>query len=148
MAWKDWALEEIRRAGLYDKDFDYGGEIGKCLEELVDVFAKQDHSGFSASWVASLFYRLVKWKPLFPITNNPEEWMAVAERNGEILYKSRRCPFLFATESQLKKNQAEDTGYYYKVDEQRRIYQDKDCRKIVELPYMPPTEPELLWEVQ
>ena len=142
MTWKDWALEEIRKAGFYDDD-DYE-KVGKVLEKLVDVFAEQDHSSFSANWVASLFYRLVKWKPLSPVTNNPEEWMAVAEGKGEILYQSLRCPSLLATGSQLKKNQAEDMDYYYKVDEQKRTYQDKDCGKIVNLPYMPPIEPELL----
>lgn len=142
MEWKNWALEEVKKAGLYDK------EIGKDLEELINVFDKQDHSSFSVNWLAELFYRLVKWKPLSPLTNNPDEWVKIMEKDGEPFYLSRRYPFLIASESQLKENKAEDIDYYYKVDDQGNTYQDVDCGKIVDLPYMPPTKPELLKEVR
>jgi len=140
MAWKEWAFEELKRAGLYDKDSDYGGEIGKCLEELINVFDKQSHSIFSARRVANLFYRLMNWRPLSPVTNNPEEWKKFIKRGDEIVYQNKHYISLFATESQLKNNQAEDIDYYYKVDEQGGIYRDKECKKIVNLPYMLPAD--------
>lgn len=142
MGWKNWALEEIRKADLYNRG------IGKDLEKLINVFDKQDHSRSSANWVADLFYRLVRWKPLSPLTNNPDEWVKIIGKNGKSLYQSRRCPSLFATESQLRENKAEDMDYYYKVDDQGNTYQDGDCGKVVDLPYMPPTKPELLKEVR
>ena len=117
MSWDKWAIEEIKRVGLYDEDSDYGGLLGEALEELVKVFTKQGHSGYSASIVSCLFYRLVKYKPLTPITNDLDEWEFCWEENGERVYQAKRCPSLFATESQLKENKAKDNDYYYKVDE-------------------------------
>ena len=43
---------ELKLAGLFNKDSDYGGEIGKAVLELVNVFEKQGHSGFSAEWIS------------------------------------------------------------------------------------------------
>jgi len=143
MSWDKWAIEEIKKAGLYDKDSDYGGLLGKALEELVKVFAKQGHSDYSASIVNQLFYRLVRYKPLTPITNDLDEWNFCWE-DGEKVYQAKRCPYLFATESQLKENKAKDSGYYYKVDEEGLAYRDNECSKIVDLPYYPPTDSKLL----
>ena len=138
MDWKEWALKEIRKAGLHDEDSLYGGSLGRCLEELVNVFAKQDHSGFSASIVSSLFYRLMNWKPLTPITNDPSEWKEIGKRNGEKLYQAKRCPSLFATESMLRENKAKDIDYWYKKDKDGVCYSDHECHQIVDLPYLPP----------
>ena len=35
---------ELRKAGLFDKDSDYGGMLGKAVMDIVKVFAKQGHS--------------------------------------------------------------------------------------------------------
>ena len=65
MSWTKTAKESIKKAGLHDKDSDYDGMIGKALDELVDVFSKQGHSGMSAQWVSSLFRKLVKYGGFF-----------------------------------------------------------------------------------
>jgi len=58
--WSETAIEEIKRVGLLDKDSDYAGILGNALIELVEVFAKQGHSGASAYRTAELFHRLVE----------------------------------------------------------------------------------------
>lgn len=65
MSWTQQAKESIKKAGLLDKDSDYEGLIGKALIELVEVFGKQGHSGFSATRVSSLFHQLVKCDGFF-----------------------------------------------------------------------------------
>src|SRR3972149_6963098 len=45
----------IQELGVYDKNSDYAGMLGRCVEELSEVFAKQGHSGFSAVTVMGLF---------------------------------------------------------------------------------------------
>jgi len=137
--WEKWAIEELKRAGYYDKDGTYKGTLGDNLEELIKVFSKQEHSGFSASVVSSAFHRLVYWKPLSPITDDPEEWMEI----GNYLYQSRRCPSVFTTDELLKQGKAKDHDYYYKVDRNGRFYRDIKCSKIVRLPYYPPTTSKL-----
>ena len=92
-----YAEDELKRAGLFDKDSDYDGMIGLAVLELIKVFAKQGHSGFSAAWVRYLFNKLSNFQTITPLTNNPDEWMDVTDRNsdGKPLYQSRRNPCVF-----------------------------------------------------
>lgn len=104
----DHAKKELSQAGLFDKNSDYGGLIGKAVMELVKCFSNQGHSGFSATWVLDLFNRLGRYKTLTPITNDPKEWMEVSEN----LWQSKRNPALFS----------ENNGKtYYDVDDKKRL---------------------------
>lgn len=47
--------KRLQELGVYDKNSDYAGMLGRCVEELSEVFAKQGHSGFSAVTVMGLF---------------------------------------------------------------------------------------------
>ena len=58
-----------------DVEFDMDTEMRRCLVELVTVFANQHHSGFSSSYCLSLLNKLLRFEPLSPVTNNPEEWV-------------------------------------------------------------------------
>ena len=98
------AKRELSLAGLYDKDSDYDGMIGEAVEELIKLFASQGHSGFSASMVTDIAQRLMRFEPLTPVTNDPDDWMEVFE--GQ--FQCRRHSSLFS----------EDAGRtYYDMDE-------------------------------
>ena len=87
---------ELQIAGLFDEDSDYNGDIGKAALELIEVFAKQGHSGMSAPYVASIFNKLAKFEPLIPITGKDEEWGDVRDLgSGEPWYQNKRCSALF-----------------------------------------------------
>lgn len=64
------------------------------LLELLDTFSKQEHSGFSASYVLGLFNRLAKFDPIGPLTGEDSEWVHVGEQNGP-LYQNRRDGSVF-----------------------------------------------------
>lgn len=88
---------EIKKAGLDSEDSDYEGMIGKAVLELMKVYAKQGHSGFSAQWTRELFNKLANYETLTPITSDPEEWVNVREgADGEPLWQSCRNPALFS----------------------------------------------------
>jgi hypothetical protein len=71
----DHAKLELEIAGLLSEKGDfYGGETGKAVLELMEVFANQGHSGMSAPIVADLFKRLSNHEPLGPITGEYKEW--------------------------------------------------------------------------
>jgi hypothetical protein len=106
---------ELDRAGLFDKDSDYNGMIGKALMELCETFSSQGHSGFSANWVLNLFNILGRYKNLAPITDDPDEWMDVSEmaggKNKKKLWQNKRNPSLFS----------ENGGKtYHDVDDKKR----------------------------
>lgn len=82
------------------KEFDPDMEVRKNILELVTVFAKQHHSGFSASFVTSMMAKLLRFQTLSPITNNPDEWNHVGEEQwGEPggIWQNARDGAMFST---------------------------------------------------
>lgn len=93
---KEYAQAELERAGLFDDDADYGGMLGEAVMELVEVFAKQGHSGYSAQITLRIFTDVASFRPLTPLTNDPAEWMKVS--NDEPMWQSRRNPSVFSND--------------------------------------------------
>lgn len=89
--------KELILAGLFDKDSDYEGALGVAVQELLDVFHKQGHSGFSAQRVAYLFYTLIKDGILTPLTGADDEWndISFADPNDKMTYQNNRKSDVF-----------------------------------------------------
>lgn len=111
----DHAKKELQLSGLFDKDSDYGGMIGKAVMELCKCFAGQGHSGFSAGMVLDLFRRLGGYEALSPITDDPKDWNDVSEMGGKDdpkMWQCKRNPSLFS----------ENAGKtYYNVEDKKRF---------------------------
>lgn len=90
----NYAYLELKRAGLFDKDSDYAGELGNAVMKLMKVFAEEGHSGFSAGMAISIFERLARFEPLTPLTGEDDEWMEVGP--GE--FQNKRCSHVFKSE--------------------------------------------------
>lgn len=85
------AENELKLAGLYDKDSCYGGEIAKAIMELIKTFSDQDHSGCSAGMVCSYFKKLASFETLSPLNGNDDEWFEyITDR-----YQNTRHPAVF-----------------------------------------------------
>lgn len=52
-------IRRLRELGLYDADADYGGMIGKAVEDLSLSWSKQGHSGMSAEITLEVFDQLM-----------------------------------------------------------------------------------------
>lgn len=101
------AQEELKRAGLFDKDSDYGGMLGDAVLELIKTFAKQDHSGMSASMTIYLFEKLAKFENISDLTDDPKEWI----QHQDDMWQSNRRSTAFSN----------DKGKtYYDIDEEGR----------------------------
>jgi len=68
------AKKELELAGMFDKDSDYNGDIGKAVMKLMEVFSEQGHSGCSAAVTLSLFSKLADFKPITSLTLADDEW--------------------------------------------------------------------------
>lgn len=90
------ARYELRRAGLFDDDSDYGGMLGDAVLALIRVFAAQGHSGMSASLTRQLFAILSDFKPLMPITSDPEEWIDHSAISERPLWQNKRDSTIFS----------------------------------------------------
>lgn len=93
------AKNELKLAGLFDKDSDYDGMLGKAVLELVKVFSKQGHSGFSAHQTLKIFNIVANYKPLTPIGKTMTEWMNVGEMSGYELWQNTRRSTTFSRDA-------------------------------------------------
>jgi hypothetical protein len=102
----DHAQRELEMQGMFSGKGDfYDGMTGNAVMELMEIFARQGHSGMSAGIAIALFTKLARFEPLSPPTNNPDEWIEV----GDKLWQCTRQPSAFS----------KDWGKtYYRVDEQ------------------------------
>lgn len=92
------ARQEMERAGLFSKESDYDGMLGPAVMELVDVFAKQGHSGNSAMTVLAIFERVARYRTLTPITPDKEEWFFHGDMGptGEPIWQNVRDSAAFS----------------------------------------------------
>lgn len=96
------ARRELKIAGLLDKDSDYEGMIGEAVIGLVREFSKAGHSGGSGRLTLEVFNHVANWRPLGPLTNNPDEWMQVSPDmmpgGSPATWQSRRSPSCFSND--------------------------------------------------
>ena len=104
----EYAQDELKRHGLFDKDSDYDGMLGTAVMDLITVFSIQGHSGASAYMVSELFNKLSRYEPLSALTNDPSEWLDYGESN---FLQSTRRPDAFS---------ADGGKTYYCLDEPKK----------------------------
>lgn len=111
------AEKEMRLAGLYDEDADYKGMIPKAVMKLVEAHASNGHSGGSHTITLAIFNRVINFKTLSPVTNDPDEWNDVSglgSVSGPKMWQNRRDPSTFS----------DDGGKtHYSVDDKERKVQ-------------------------
>lgn len=99
MSLVEHAKYELELAGLFDKDSDYDGMLGEAVLELVEVFAKQGHSGFSASQTLQIFNEVANYKPLTAIGVSPDEWVDQSEASGVPMWQNKRRGTTFSRDA-------------------------------------------------
>lgn len=106
-------------------------DMCRHLLDLVEVFAGEGHSGFSASYATGMFEKLARLEPASPLTGEPAEWFECAEG----FYQNKRCSHVF-----------KENGRAYDID--GRIFREPDggtytnrnSRVPVTFPYVPKHE--------
>lgn len=121
---------ELEAAGFFDDEL-YEGMLAEALLELMEVFAKQGHSGMSASIVRSAFHKLANYEPLCPLTGEDDEWNEV----DDDLWQNKRCSRVFKTSEG-----AYDTDGKVFREPNGVCYTSKDSRVPVTFPYTPTSE--------
>lgn len=119
---------------------DYDGMIGGAVLELIEIFAKQGHSGYSAMVTLSVFDHLARFKPLSDLTNDPDEWMKVSGPNTDFpeheeSWQSIRRPDAFSNDGGITYTLLDDEVEGTVYQSERRIpcpndtNGDGDCGK-------------------
>jgi hypothetical protein len=71
----DWARFELERLtnGVGEND-EMQKVMNENILELLGVFSKQGHTGFSANYLIPILSRLMSYKPITPLTGEDDEW--------------------------------------------------------------------------
>ena len=80
MSMMEWAKRELDLAGFKESDDPdvVNNWMRNDVLKLLEMFVEQGHSGFSANYAIKLFQTLAIWKPLSPLTGEPDEWTEVS----------------------------------------------------------------------
>ncbi len=142
------ARRELQVLGydLDQKEEDPNKWMVENVLELLTVFAKQGHSGFSAPHCIKLFEKLTSFEPLTPLRGTDDEWNNTTSLDDTL--QNNRCSHIFK-----KNNIAYNCeGYVFWHWSERPLYEDEDgypgitrfksyftsnmSRKLVEFPYI------------
>lgn len=125
MSIKQFAQNELDR--LVKGDDPMQREVNKDIMAIVELFASQGHSRFSAGYTIGVLDRLLNFHPLTPLTGEDDEWGTLG---GSI--QNHRCSSVF-----------KDSDGAYDIDAVTTHYAgDSACfcaqvRYNVRFPYMP-----------
>lgn len=132
----EYAKSELERLG---KDKEGMQElINKDILEIVERFASQGHSGFSASYALSVLERLLRFKPLTALTGEEEEWNDL--KWGA--WQNKRCNSVFKHEDGTV---TDVDGVVVSDNGGITWFTRKDFQKQITFPYTPPIEPERVY---
>lgn len=130
MTTTDRCIKELKLAGLLEKDGAYDGMLGESVKELLLVFQKQGHSGYSAQATSKIFYDLIRGCPLSPLTAQKDEWID----HSDGLKQNNRIPHVFMENGKAYTQQ----GKVFSDDGGKTYFQNKDSRVYFDLPGYPP----------
>lgn len=130
----DYAKDELKKIGMVDSGEPYNDWVTKAILDLIELFASQDHSNFSAPYVARMFYRLAMFKPAIPLTGEDDEWVEV----GTGFFQNKRYSAVFKDKDGTAYN---SEGKVF-TDDGDVWYTCKDSRVNVTFPYAVPDKPE------
>lgn len=131
MSLVEHAKKEFEIKGWLDlPDDDPQAWVVANVLELLEVFAKQGHSGTSAPYAINLFCNLAKFDILAPLTGEAGEWVD----HGNGFYQNKRCSHVFKNAN----GEAWDIrGVVWKEGD--RCFTDKHSYVPVTFPYKPTT---------
>lgn len=135
------AERELDIIGMKDEE-GMNGMMRKHILHMIEEFAAEGHSGFSASYAIQCLEKLLRFEPLSPLMGTDDEWVDVAEYNGSPMWQNKRCSRVFKDE----------TGAYdidgkvfwdWHTDENgekfKSYFTSRDSRVYVTFPYVPTT---------
>lgn len=131
---KTYAIDELTKIGMYDSGDEMNDAMCEHILKMVDVFAEEGHSGFSAQYAINILQKLLRWEPLSPLTGEDDEWMEV---DDDGLYQNKRLSSVF---KKGKDGRAYDIDGKVFVEPDGASYTSRDSRVYIEFPYVPKTE--------
>ena len=134
---KNYAINELTRIGMYNSGDEMNDAMCEHILKMVDVFAEEGHSGFSANYAINILKKLLRFEPLSPLTGEDDEWNDVSEYSGYEHYQNKRLSRVF---KKGKDGQAYDIQGKVFVEPDGVTYTSRDSCVDIEFHYTPKTE--------
>lgn len=84
------AKHELSLLGSGEPD-EMSDAMNAHILKMVEMFADEGHSGFSASYAVGVLEKLLRFEPLKPLTGEADEWHEV----GDGVFQNTRCSHVF-----------------------------------------------------
>jgi hypothetical protein len=131
-----YAIDELTRIGMYGSGDEMNDAMCEHILKMVNVFAEEGHSGFSANYAINILQKLLRFEPLSPLTGEDDEWK-LCKYNDRETYQNKRFSRVF---KEGKDGQAYDMQGKVFVEPNGASYTSRDSRVYIEFPYTPKTE--------
>lgn len=109
--------------------------MDRYILHMIDEFSKEGHSGFSASYAISFLERLLRFKPLTPLTGEDDEWNQI---NDDRWRNNRFSEVFKNADGQAYWSQ----GKVFSDDGGESWYTSSESRVHIEFPFTVPNKPE------
>ncbi len=130
MGLREHAEREMRLA--FTEECEMQDTVRENVMELINVFAEQGHSGFSAPYVLDLFEKVANYKLLSPLTGDDSEWFDVSQYFGSsrVVFQNNRLSSVFK-----EGDRAYDCDARSFYDSEMCGYTCSDSRLYITFPY-------------
>jgi len=142
----DHAKDELDRIGMTEDSSDeMNVMMRKHILHMMNEFANEGHSGFSASYAIRILTKLLDFKPLSPLTGEDSEWVNVREYGPEPHYQNKRRSSVFKdSDGSCYDIDGKVFWEWYKDEDgiiSKSYYTSRDSRVPVTFPYTVPDKP-------
>ena len=92
----EYCKSELDIIGLTeDSEDEMNRMMRKHILHMMQEFADEGHSGFSASYAIKILTKLMDFKPLTPLTGKDDEWTDVSDYGTQPRYQNKRRSSVF-----------------------------------------------------
>ena len=141
------AMDELDRIGMTeDSTVEMNVMMRKHVLHMMQEFANEGHSGFSASYAIGILTKLLDFKPLSPLTGEGDEWVDVRDYGPEPHYQNKRRSSVFKNANGSCYDIDGKVFWEWYVDEEtgehtKSYFTNADSRVPVTFPYTVPETP-------
>ena len=135
MSMLEFAKSELKRLEDNCGDDEEALKMQKLITadvlQILNTFVEQQHSGFSAGYMLNILDRLLRYKPLTPLTGADDEWEDCSQYGMQDM-QNKRCTSVF--------KRPDGTAYWvegkiFSEDGGKSWYTSKDSHIDIEFPF-------------
>lgn len=139
------AKTELKAIGMLGSEDEMNTMMSDNILQLIETFAEQGHSGFSAQYCINMFTKLAEFKALSPLTGADDEWNDVSDYgDGTKRLQNKRYGSVFKDKDSVYNIDGKVFWEWWRDDDgepMKTYYTSIGSRVPVTFPYTIPDEP-------